>query len=59
MADIPPDIAVSSAQAGFAAREVGKEREARRAGQVQAASRQIQSLDEAGATVDTDDGDTA
>ncbi len=59
MADIPPDIAVSSAQAGFTAREVGKQRDARRAGQTQLAKRQVKSLDEASATVDTADGDTA
>jgi hypothetical protein len=35
-----------------------KEREARRAGQAQAADRQIKALDEAGGTVETDDADT-
>jgi len=59
MIDIPPDIAASSAQAGYAAREVAAERDASRAGRAEATKRQIQSLDEAAATVDTNDGDTA
>ena len=59
MVDIPPDVAASSAQAGFTAREVAAERDARRTGRAEAARRQIQSLDEASATVDTNDGDTA
>lgn len=59
MADVPPDIAVSSAQAGFAAREFDKVRKAHSTGQVQASNRQVKSLDEASATVDTTDGDTA
>jgi len=56
--EIPSDIATSAAQAGFLAREVGKDREASRAGQVHAANRQVKALDEAGATVETTDADS-
>ena len=59
MAEIPSDIPASAAQAGFQANEVNKEREARRTGQVQAAHRQVKSLDEADGTVETTDADTA
>lgn len=59
MAEIPSDISSSAAQAGFKANEVGKEREARRAGNIQGSSRQVKSLDEAGETVETTDADTA
>ena len=59
MADIPPDISISSAQAGFVAKEVAKERSARDTGPIQSANRQVKSLDEASATVDTEDADTA
>ena len=58
MAEIPPDIASSAAGAPIQAREVTKEREARQAGQVHAADRQVRTIDEAGTTVDTDDADT-
>ena len=57
MAEIPSDIASSAAQAGFKARQVGTEREARRAGQAQSADRQVKSIDESGNTVETEDGD--
>jgi len=57
MAEIPSDIASSAAQASFQSREVGKEREAHRAGQAHAAGRQVRAADEAGATVDTADAD--
>ncbi len=59
MSEIPPEIPSSAAQAGFQAREVAKEREARRAGQANAASRQVKTVDEAGATVETNDQDVA
>ena len=59
MAEIPPDIPSSAAQAGFQAREVAKERDARRSGQADAASRQVKTVDEAGSTVETTDADTA
>lgn len=59
MADIPSDIASSAAQAGFQAREVSKEREARSAGRANATERVVKAVDEAGTTVDTDDADMA
>ena len=59
MAEIPSDIASSAAQAGFQARQVAKERDAHRAGSVDAAERQVKAVDEADSTVDTEDGDTA
>jgi len=59
MAEIPPDIASSAAQAGFQAREAAKDRDARRAGQADAAKREVRTVDESGATVETTDADTA
>ena len=58
MAEIPSDIASSSAQAGYQAREVGKERAAGTAGQSNATQRQVKAVDEADTTVDTEDADT-
>lgn len=58
VSEIPSDIPASAAQAGFQAREVGKEREAHRAGNADAGNRQVKSLDEADATVETTDNDT-
>ena len=58
MAEIPSDIASSAAQAGYQAREVGKERGARGAAQAHAANHQIKALDESGSTVETEDADT-
>lgn len=58
MSEIPPDIASSAAGAPIQAREVMKEREARRAGQAHAADRHVRTVDEADSTVDTDDADT-
>ena len=59
MAEIPSDLPASAAQSGVQAREVAKERDARRAGQIEAASRQTKAVDEAGSTVETNDGDVA
>jgi hypothetical protein len=59
MAEIPPDIPSSAAQAGFQAREAAKERDARRVGQAEAAKRQVRTVDETGETVDTADADVA
>ncbi len=59
MAEIPPDISSSAAQAGFQAREVAKERDARRIARSDAANRQLKSVDEAGRTVETNDDDVA
>lgn len=59
MTEIPPDLPSSAAQSGVQAREIAKEREARRVGQVAAANRQLKSVDEAGSTVETGDEDVA
>ncbi len=59
MSQIPSDIAASAAQAGFQAREATKDREANRAGQSHAATRQVKTVDDAGTTVETTDADTA
>jgi hypothetical protein len=59
MSEIPPDLPSSAAQTGVQAREVAKEREARRAGQSDAATRQVKTVDEAGSTVETGDDDVA
>lgn len=58
MSEIPSDIASSAAGAPLQARDAAKVREARRAGQAQAAERQVTSVDEAGSMVDTEDADT-
>lgn len=57
MAEIPSPIAASALQAGFQAREVGRERDAAQAGPAAAANRQVKSVDEAGTTVETADAD--
>ncbi len=59
MSEIPPDLPSSAAQTGVQAREIAKEREARRAGQADAATRQVKTVDEAGSTVETTDNDVA
>ncbi len=59
MSEIPSEIASSAAQAGFRAREVAKERDARRAGGADAALGRAKSVDEAGSTVETENEDTA
>ncbi|MFQ5495630.1 MAG: hypothetical protein ACE5EX_09650 [Phycisphaerae bacterium] len=59
MTQIPSDIPASAAQAGFQANQIAKERDARRAGGADAAGRHIKTVDEAGATVETDDADAA
>lgn len=58
MSEIPSNIASSAAGAPLQSREVAKEREARRAGQVNAAQRQVKSIDEADTIVDTEDPDS-
>ena len=59
MSGIPSDIAGSAAQAGFQARDVAKVRDAARVGQAHSADRATKAIDEAGSTVETEDGDTA
>jgi len=58
MSEIPSDIASSAAGAPLQSRELARQREARRAGQVNAADRQVKSIDEADTIVDTDDADS-
>jgi len=58
MSGIPSDIAGSALQAGFQARQVGRVRDADRAGQAQAANKTARAVDEAGSTVETTDSDT-
>ncbi len=57
MAEIPPDLASSAAQAPVQAREALKEQAARRAGQAHAANRHIRAVDESGVIVETGDSD--
>ena len=59
MTEIPPDLPSSAAQSGVQAREIVKDREARRVGQAAAANRQLKSVDEASSTVETGDEDVA
>lgn len=59
MSEIAPDLPSSAAQSGVQAREIAKERDARRAGQAHAATRQVKTVDEAGSTVETNDEDVA
>ena len=58
MAEIPSDIASSAAQAGFQAREVARDRDARSAAQSNAVDRQVKASGEADTTVETTDSDT-
>ena len=57
MSAIPPDIAGSALQAGFAQREASRNAEAARAGQAQATERQLRAADEAASNVETTDVD--
>ncbi len=59
MTEIPPHLPASAAQSSVQAREVAKERDARRAGQADAVNRQVKAVDEAGSTVETTDDDVA
>ena len=59
MAEIPPDISSSAAQAGFQAREVARGRDARRSDQSDASIRQSRAAGETGETVETTDEDMA
>jgi len=57
MADMPLPIVSSAAQAGYQAREVASEREARATDSSNAANRQNRAVNDAGVTVDTADAD--
>jgi hypothetical protein len=58
MADIPPNVANSAAQAGYVQSEASRTRNAARAGQAQAARDNVKAVDEAGDTISTDEEDT-
>jgi len=57
--DIPPDIPVSAAQAGFQAREVSRGRESQQAGDAQAARSQSTTRSEVSDIVETTDQDVS
>ena len=59
MSGIPSDIAGSSLQAGFQARDVGRVRDNERVGQAHSTNKTAKAIDEADNTVETEDGDTA
>jgi len=59
MADAPSPVASSAAQANFAAKTTSDVRDARRAGQAQAARSQAKTVTEEGTTVETTDSDVA
>jgi hypothetical protein len=59
MSGIPSDIAASSLQAGVHARDVARQRDADRVQQAQITEKRQAKVEEAGATVETEDGDTA
>ena len=59
MSAIPPDIAGSAAQAGFTSSEAARVKDADRAGQDNAAARQVKATADAADSVETSDGDTA
>lgn len=59
MSAIPPDIAGSAAQAGYAARDASHGREVDRTAQANAAARQARAVSDAADSVETTDGDTA
>ncbi len=59
MSQIPNDLAISAAQTPFQARQATAEDDARRAGEANAASRQVKATTEEGTTVETTDADVA
>jgi hypothetical protein len=59
MSDIPPPIAISGAQAGFAQAEASRAKDAERSGQSAAQRNGVKSIDEAGSVIETSDEDTA
>ncbi len=58
MAEIPSNLASSAAQSGVQSREVARGGDAARANTSAAVDRQVRSVEEAGATVDTEDADS-
>ncbi len=59
MSAIPPDIAGAAAQAGFAASESSRTRDADRTGQARIADRQVQATSDRADSVEAGDADTA
>ncbi len=60
IADIPPpNIVASGAQAGYAQVEAAKARDKARNDQTRSAERNAKAIDDAGAVIETEDGDTA
>jgi hypothetical protein len=59
MADIPPNILGSAAQAGFQQAEVSKSRDAQKSADVSAARREARAIEEAGSTVGASEEDVA
>ncbi len=59
MADMPPPIVGSSAQAGYVQGEASRVRDAERSGQSGAAEKSIKAIDQAGNAIETSDEDTA
>ena len=59
MTEIPPEIAISSAQTGFQAREASRDREARQAADSHAAQTQARTTSEVSDIVETGDDDVA
>ncbi|MFQ5463624.1 MAG: hypothetical protein ACE5E5_13490 [Phycisphaerae bacterium] len=59
MAEIPSHLASSAAGSPLQARELAKEREARRSGAADTAQQQIKKVGETDSTVEADDADTA
>jgi hypothetical protein len=59
MSGIPSDIAGSSLQAGFQARDVSRVRDGEKTGQAHSSDKTAKAIDEASSTVETEDNDTA
>ena len=57
MADIPPNISSSAAQAGYVQSEAARARDAARAGQRAAQQNQTKAIEEADAAITADDDD--
>lgn len=58
MAEIPAALPAAAAQAALRSREIAAADDARRAGETEAATKSVRTIDEAGVIVDTDDRDT-
>lgn len=58
MAEIPAALPAAAAQAALRSREIAAADDARRAGETEAATKGVRTVDEAGVMVDTEDQDT-